>query len=219
MAFGAVGRLGQGRCWKIGDLSNHVTREIYPDRISFFYEVNLPLAGPAFDLFFTAYGKRHLVETLEPNQIRTAILLREPRSETALMLANARRKVRAAPCVDRAILSVGHDISGNQIKPCHAGNVHGLCVASISQHLTVFVIAGLSPSSALPSPSGQPITLTYREDRESLSLSFQMARSRGGPHGQAVGSANRIAASVEANHSSQTSDLAPRESADAARSA
>ena len=166
MAFGAVGRLGQGRCWKIGDLSNHVTREIYPDRISFFYEVNLPMAGPAFDLIFTSYGKRLLVETLDPNQIRTIILLSEPRSETALMLANARRKVRAAPCVDRAILSVGHDISGNEFKPCHAGNVHGLCVASISQHLTARVLVALPPSSALPSSSGQSITRACPEDRE-----------------------------------------------------
>lgn len=137
--------------------SDQLMRKIDPNRVSFFDEIDLPLSPPAFDLLLTPDSERHLIEAFKPNQISAGIGLGEPRPNTAFVLANARGQIGAIPCIDRAILSVGHNISGDEIEPSHAGTVQGLLRASISQHLNTFVFAIADlPQALCPAGLGNP---------------------------------------------------------------
>lgn len=94
-------------------------RQIFPIRIVFFNQIDLPLAFPGFDPAFALQSGWHRVVALIPDELGMPVFGGEDGSRAALVLIETRWQVGGYAAIKRAILAISEQIDRDEIKACH----------------------------------------------------------------------------------------------------
>jgi len=87
--------------------------------IGLFNQLNLPGAFPTFDPALHLRRLCHRLEPFEPDQRVTLVVAGKVRADIALMFTDAKRQIGSRPGINRPILTIDHDVGGDEVEACH----------------------------------------------------------------------------------------------------